>query len=47
MNKFQDGKQIYTFGSSSICFDGTVIFLFDSARRQWKPIGLETLIASQ
>jgi len=46
MNKFQDGKQIYTLGIRSICFDGTVIFLLDSTRRQWKPIGLETLMTS-
>jgi len=44
-NKYYEGKQVYSFGNHSIYFDGTIMFLYGITRRQWTPIGLETLIS--
>jgi tuftelin-interacting protein 11 len=38
-----EGKQIYTFGSTSIYIDKDVIFAHSGAN-QWKPTSIESLL---
>jgi len=44
-NKYEEGKQVYSFGKMSIFFESNVVYAFDTIRRQWNPISLDHLIS--
>lgn len=45
-NRYHHGHIVYRFGNKSIYIDGTALFYFELANRDWAPISFEHLISS-